>query len=100
MSGGQYDKLMRRMEKRSGAIGFAVYLDQLEGLDCSQRDFDIDTVLLYDGTASPSAVQRAVGAITEQGESVVALKALPERLKYRRLLRLTEGGVETLEANA
>lgn len=33
LSGGQYDKLMRRMGRSSGAIGFAVYLDTLERLD-------------------------------------------------------------------
>ena len=30
LSGGRYDKLMKRMGRRSGAIGFAVYLDTLE----------------------------------------------------------------------
>ena len=30
LSGGQYDNLMKRMGRRSGAIGFAVYLDMLE----------------------------------------------------------------------
>lgn len=32
LSGGQYDKLMCRMGKRSNAVGFAVYLDMLERL--------------------------------------------------------------------
>lgn len=32
LSGGQYDKLMRRMGRRSKAVGFAVYLDLLERL--------------------------------------------------------------------
>lgn len=31
LSGGQYDNLMRKMGKKAGAIGFAVYLDALEG---------------------------------------------------------------------
>jgi ATP phosphoribosyltransferase regulatory subunit len=30
LSGGQYDKLMKRMKRRSRAVGFAVYLDKLE----------------------------------------------------------------------
>ncbi len=30
LSGGQYDNLMRKMGKKTGAIGFAVYLDALE----------------------------------------------------------------------
>ncbi len=33
LSGGQYDKLMRRMGRGSGALGFAVYLDALERLE-------------------------------------------------------------------
>lgn len=32
ISGGQYDHLMKRMQKKSRAIGFAVYLDMLDGL--------------------------------------------------------------------
>lgn len=32
LSGGQYDKLMKKMHKNSGAVGFAVYLDELSKL--------------------------------------------------------------------
>ena len=32
LSGGQFDKLMNRMKKKSRAIGFAVYLDEIEKL--------------------------------------------------------------------
>ena len=35
LSGGQYDNLMRRLRRRSGAVGFAVYLDQIARLDRS-----------------------------------------------------------------
>ena len=33
LSGGQYDNLMKKMGRRSGAIGFAVYVDRLERMD-------------------------------------------------------------------
>ena len=33
LSGGQYDRLMQRMKRRSNAIGFAVYTDALERVD-------------------------------------------------------------------
>ena len=33
LSGGRYDKLLQKFGKKSGAIGFAVYLDLLERLD-------------------------------------------------------------------
>ena len=35
LSGGQYDNLMRRLRRRSGAVGFAVYLDQIARLERS-----------------------------------------------------------------
>lgn len=35
LSGGQYDKLMLKMNRKSKAIGFAVYLDQLERISLS-----------------------------------------------------------------
>ena len=30
LSGGQYDRLMEKMGKKSNAVGFAIYLDELE----------------------------------------------------------------------
>ena len=33
LSGGQYDKLMRRLHRRSGAVGFAVYRDMIDRLE-------------------------------------------------------------------
>ena len=33
LSGGQYDNLMRRLHRRSGAVGFAVYLDEIQRLE-------------------------------------------------------------------
>ncbi|MGN0468970.1 MAG: ATP phosphoribosyltransferase regulatory subunit, partial [Acutalibacteraceae bacterium] len=38
LSGGRYDKLMRKMGKKSGAIGFAVYLDLLNQLQKNKNE--------------------------------------------------------------
>lgn len=38
LSGGQYDKLMSKMNKKSGAIGFAVYLDMLQRLSDEESE--------------------------------------------------------------
>ena len=100
LSGGQYDNLMHRMEKKAGAIGFAIYLDRLESLDAAMPQYDIDTVLLYTAQDSPIAVRRVVEALTAEGIGVMAQKTVPEKLRYRQLLRITESGVETLETNA
>ena len=45
LSGGQYDKLMKKMGKSSSAIGFAVYLDMLERLDEAQDSAEPKTTL-------------------------------------------------------
>lgn len=44
LSGGQYDKLMKKMKRNSGAIGFAVYLDMLDIADTTSKTAE-DTML-------------------------------------------------------
>ncbi len=100
LSGGQYDNLMQRMEKRAGAIGFALYLDRLESLVSPRKAFDVDALLLYGEKDAPATVLAAVEALTAQGLCVVAQRAIPERLTYRQLFKLTESGVQTVETNA
>ncbi|MBQ8178105.1 MAG: ATP phosphoribosyltransferase [Clostridia bacterium] len=43
LSGGQYDKLMARMGRKAGALGFAVYLDTLEWLNEKAASTDEDS---------------------------------------------------------
>ncbi|MBO5327160.1 MAG: ATP phosphoribosyltransferase regulatory subunit [Clostridia bacterium] len=100
LSGGQYDRLMRKMGKKSDAIGFAVYLDQLERLYEDGAKFDVDAVLLYDKDTDLDTLMQTVEGLTATGESVTAQRAIPEKMRYKRLLRLTESGVKVLEENA
>ncbi|MBQ9099470.1 MAG: ATP phosphoribosyltransferase regulatory subunit [Clostridia bacterium] len=100
LSGGQYDRLMRKMGKRADAIGFAVYLDLLERLCEETPLFDVDTVLLYDETTELQALTKAVETLSATGESVTAQRVVPPKMRYRRLVRLTKGEVEILEEHA
>jgi len=95
LSGGRYDALIQKMGRRAGAIGFAVYLDQLERLEESGEQYDVDVVLLYDADMSVAAVHEAVRSFTGAGLRVTAQRTLPEKLRYRQLIRLRESGVET-----
>ena len=45
LSGGRYDKLMRRMKRASGAVGFAVYLETPERMDDFACDIPRDDML-------------------------------------------------------
>ena len=46
LSGGRYDRLMERFGKKTGAIGFAVYLDRLERFGKDDSEFDVDYMLI------------------------------------------------------
>ena len=100
LSGGQYDKLMKKMNKKSKAVGFAVYPDSLSRLTEACAEFDIDTVILYDENTDIKKLAEFVRMMTVSGKSVTAQKEIPQRLKYRQLLKMNEKGVEILESHA
>ncbi len=87
LSGGQYDKMMKKLGRKSRAIGFAVYLDLLEQWN-DRDEYDVDTVLLYDDSDSPAEVLQAVATLSQQG-SVTAVTQIPN-LKYKTLVTLKE----------
>jgi len=96
LSGGQYDRLMAKLGRKSGAIGFAVYLDQLERLHETDRKYDADVLLLYDYGADIAGLQRAMVQLRNHG-SVSAQKSIPEKMRYRKLARYRNGEVEFFE---
>ncbi len=100
LSGGRYDRLMKKMHSKKGAIGFAVYLDVLERIMDVSRNYDIDTVLLYSANKSLKQIKNAVEELNKNGDRVLALKSVPKKLRYKKLAELTENGVEILENNA
>lgn len=92
LAGGQYDKLMQKLERRSGAIGFALYLDLLEQLPAETGDYDVDVLLIYDDAGDKSLLAKTVGELTRQGKTVSAQKSIPQKLRYRQLLKLSKEG--------
>jgi ATP phosphoribosyltransferase regulatory subunit len=99
LSGGQYDNLMKKMHRKSGAIGFAVYLDQLERFNAEDKKYDVDALLIYDGNCTVQEISNSVSSLTSDGKSVMAQRNIPKNIKYRQLLKLNGKGVEILENN-
>ena len=87
LSGGEYGGLMKKMGRADRAIGFAVYLDALERHLESDLSLDVDTVVLYDDTVDAAALAAFIERESADGKQVLALRALPEKLRYRTLLR-------------
>ena len=94
LSGGQYDKLMQRMSRNGKAVGFAIYLDQLQRLDRKRHTYDVDTILLYDDNTNLHELTKAIQNISKE-YSVSAQRAVPEKMTYRRILRFRNGRIES-----
>lgn len=91
LSGGQYDSLMKKMGRTSGAAGFALYLDKLEQLRRPNEGYDVDILLLYDKDTDKQALASAVKNIVAAGNSVSAQKSIPEKLRYREITDIRGG---------
>lgn len=88
LAGGQYDKMMQKLNRKSKAVGFAVYLDLLEQLPVPKQDYDVDVLLLYPEDLSCGELACAVEALVQEGKTVCTQKAIPARLRYREIIRL------------
>ncbi|MBQ8683035.1 MAG: ATP phosphoribosyltransferase regulatory subunit [Clostridia bacterium] len=96
LSGGQYDKLMRRMGRSRGAVGFAVYLDELERLEQADPGYDVDTLLLYQPGCDLAGLKKAADALRQEG-TVSVQQQVPAELRCRRMLRYINGEVTPCE---
>ena len=90
LSGGQYDKLPRKMGRKSRAIGFAVYADLLQERNQEDSSFDVDTLILHDGTVSLSEVNRAAKAASKNGSVLVATTP-PKGRSWKNVVTLGGG---------
>ena len=90
LSGGQSDRLLSHMGKQARAIGFAVYLDQLERLEEEAEHYDAD-VLLVQGDDPLAAAKRA-HELRRQGLSVRVEKGVPAGLRFKNLEKMSKEG--------
>ncbi len=94
LSGGRYDKLLMKMGKNVGAIGFAVYLDRLERFGNEEAEYDADVLLVYDENADIEAVIETVKRFNENGKTVRVSATDDKSIRYKRLVKVSEGGMQ------
>ncbi|MBQ7228632.1 MAG: ATP phosphoribosyltransferase regulatory subunit, partial [Clostridia bacterium] len=99
LTGGQYDRLMKRMGRKSGAIGFALYLDLLDSFLSERTTYDVDIILLYDDDADLTLLNEMVSTYIRKGLTVSVQKQAPKKMSCRQLVRFNNKGVEILETN-
>ena len=93
LSGGQYDNLMLKMGRKDKAIGFAVYLDLLQRYNNTEKQFDVDYILLKKDCDDISVISKCVADLKKDNASVLVQNEIPENIKYRKAFKITEGGV-------
>ncbi len=91
LSGGQYDGMMAKLKKPESAIGFALYLDELDWLPERRAECDMEALVLYDGTADPARLGRAVKELRDQGMRVRVERAVPGELRFGQIYRYRDG---------
>lgn len=91
LAGGRYDNLLKRMGKHGGAIGFAVYLDQLERFGRTAPSYDVDTLLLYSSGDDPAQLALRAEELSAQGRTVRVERSVPQGLRCREIIRFGEG---------
>ena len=94
LSGGQYDSMMKKMRRRSGALGFAVYLDILEQYAPAEAEYDIDTLLVYDDSCSIGEIEARAKELTNGGGSILLQRQIPPGLRCRQIVTMKKGGAE------
>ncbi len=88
LAGGRYDNMMKKMNRKSGAVGFAVYLDKIENLFRDNNKQSVDYLLIYDEFVNPLNIATAVKGYIDKGFSVSTQKSIPEKLKYKEIIDL------------
>lgn len=90
LSGGQYDKMVEKMGKRCGAMGFAIYLDELERLRPAQIAWDADVLVRYDETTDLAVLTGKMADLAAAGKKALARKE-PGSLRVKETIDLRGG---------
>ena len=89
LSGGEYGTLVARMGKTAGgAVGFAIYLDMLEELEPPYCEYDVDVLVIYSEDCDMNKIMAVKNKLTAEGKSVSLQKAVPEKLRYKEVIKL------------
>ncbi len=92
LSGGRYDKLMRKLGKAGDGLGFALYLNELDRVLAVPSDYDADVLALYSPQDDAAEVLASLDGLRAKGQRVLAATSVPSGCKARRTLRYSKDG--------
>ena len=88
LSGGQYDRLLSGMGRKSKGLGFAIFMDALEFLNKKENELDSDVLILYKDDADPELIYKRAAKYSKEGRSVCVLKKMPEGGRFGEVVSL------------
>ena len=107
LSGGRYDKLLDKLGKNRNAIGFAVYLNEINSYYYEPTKFDVDCVVIYKEclndinktmSVNMTNLYKAIDSLIEKGYTVRVEKNIPKDLSYKTCFVLQgDGRLEELK---
>ena len=89
LTGGRYDNLMRRFGKQRNAIGFAVYLGELDRALHTFDEYDTDLLLIY-GDASAKQVLSAIEQLKSDYAGIRAEKEMPDSIRAKKIIYIDD----------
>ena len=98
--GGYYGRLMRKFGRNLDAIGFAVYMNELDVLFRSQKGTDADALILYDDAADFKALLALADAKRAEGQRVRIERKIPEDVRFEKAYRFTGKDLEEVGNDA
>ncbi len=98
LSGGRYDKLAGKLRENTQAIGFAVYLDNLNFYYKKKREFDSDILILFDSADKSVSLLSLVESFVEKGFSVRVEHTIPEGYKAKTVYCFENGALREVSA--
>lgn len=92
LSGGQYDKLVKRMGKNSGAIGFGISTELLSRLQKKAKS-SADILIIYDEDDDVKALMSEVSKLIKSGKRVEVQRQMDGKKKYGAVMKFEKGGL-------
>lgn len=84
LAGGRYDNLANKIRKNTEAIGFAIYLDNLNLWYPNKKEFDTEIVIINNGGESAELLS-VVKKFINEGHSVRVEHKIPTDYSYKTL---------------
>lgn len=88
LSGGRYDKLLRKFNRRISAMGFALVLGEVLSCYPVSEEYDFDVLLIYSEDSDPAKVSAKAAELREAGMQVRIARTPSGMLKYRQIIQI------------